>query len=233
MASRSRDSFTEGYEMMAGRPRALDLDIALPVILRLFWERGYSGQTLDQVAAELGVTKPTLCRTLGDKDAIFVAALGEYHQSYIAPAEDYLTQAGTLREGLHGFFGVFVARIVDDDLPPGCFMGDTAATSGFNVGTIAETLETLLGRLASTVHQQIEAAIDNGELGPTTSAAPVLQFVLGQISALAAISRSGPTRAQLDTVVEYMLNGLPWTAASGTSGSSERFVTHLEAPSFP
>jgi len=202
--------------MVAGRPRALDLDAALPLTLRLFWERGYSGQTLDQLAAELGVTKPTLCRTLGDKDAIFVAALDEYHQTYIAPAEEYLAQANTLREGLQGFFAVFVARIVDDDLPPGCFMGDTAAASGFDAGSIAETLQTLLGGLASIVHQRIETAIDNGELKSTTSSVPVLQFVLGQISALSAISRSDPTQAQLDDVVEYMLNGLPWAGADST-----------------
>lgn len=198
--------------MAAGRPRALDIDAALPVILRLFWERGYSGQTLDQVAAQLGVTKPTLCRTLGDKDAIFAAALDHYYQCYIAPAETQLEQADSLREGLQRFFTVFVERIDDGALPPGCFMGDSA-TSGFETGAIAEALQTLHGRLATAVHQRIEAAIDCGELENTTPAMPVLQYVLGQVSALAAISRSGPTRAQLDDVVDYMLAGLPWTGA--------------------
>ena len=95
-------------------------------------------------------------------------------------------------------------------------MGDTAAASGFDAGSIAETLQTLLGGLASIVHQRIETAIDNGELKSTTSSVPVLQFVLGQISALSAISRSDPTQAQLDDVVEYMLNGLPWAGADST-----------------
>jgi AcrR family transcriptional regulator len=197
---------------VAGRPRALDLDTALPVILRLFWERGYSGQTLDQIAAALNVTKPTLCRTLGDKDAIFAAALNEYYQSYIAPAEARLEQADTLREGLSGFFDVFVDRIIDEGLPPGCFMGDTASTGGFETGTIAETLQALHTGLASTMHRRIEAAIANGEFASNASPVPVLQFVLGQVSALAAISRSGPTQSQLDAVVEYMLAGLPWAA---------------------
>lgn len=202
---------------MAGRPRALDIDAALPEILRLFWESGYSGQTLDQIAAQLGVTKPTLCRTLGDKEAIFAAALVEYHETHIAPAEEGLEHAETLRLGLHAMFGVFVERIVDQGLPPGCFMGDTSATGGFVSGAIAETLQTLHGRLATRVRQRIEAGINDGELEPTTSAMPVLQFVLGQISALAAISRSEPTKAQLDEVVGYMLAGLPWTDNSSAN----------------
>jgi hypothetical protein len=48
----------------------------MPVILRHFWHDGYGGATLDQIAAELGVTKPTLYRTLGEKEAVFAAALG-------------------------------------------------------------------------------------------------------------------------------------------------------------
>jgi hypothetical protein len=54
------------------------------------------------------------------------------------------------------------------------------------------------------------SAIDEGELEPTTSAAAFILFVLGQVSALSAISRSTPTRSQLDSVVGYMLAGLPW-----------------------
>ena len=60
------------------------------------------------------------------------------------------------------------------------------------------------------LHERVAKAIDEGELEPNTSAAPVVQFVLGQFSALSAVSRSNPTRSQLESVVGYMLAGLPW-----------------------
>jgi len=184
----------------------------MPVILRHFWHDGYGGATLDQVAAEVGVTKPTLYRTLGEKEAVFAAALGTYHQTYIAPAERHLEQAATLRAALAGFFAVFVDRILDDDLPAGCFLGDSAMTGRFSTGPIAATIQGLQGRLASLVEQRVTAAVDDGELEPATSAAAVVPFVLGQVSAFSAISRSAPTRQQLDSVVGYILDGLPWAA---------------------
>lgn len=196
--------------MPAGRPRALDLDTAMPVIFRLFWHDGYGGSTLDQVAAELGVTKPTLYRALGEKEAVFAAALDTYHQTYIAPAEGHLRQSATLREALTGAFAVFVDRILDEDLPPGCFLGDSAMTGRFRIGPIAAAIQRHQGRLASLVQQRVERAIDDGELEPTTSVAAVVPYVLGQVSALSAISRSSPNRSQLDSVVGYMLAGLPW-----------------------
>ncbi len=187
------------------------METALPVILSCFWDSGYAGQTLDQIASEVGATKPTLVRTFGDKDAIFTAALVHYHQTYIAPAEEHLEKAGTLRDGLRGFFAVFVDRIANQDLPRGCFMGDTAAISGLAIGAASNTLQQLQEGLASKAHERIEAATVDGELEPTTSPVPVLQFILGQVSALSAISRSNPTRTQLETVVEYAIAGLPWT----------------------
>lgn len=184
----------------------------MPVILRHFWHDGYGGTTLDQVAAELGVTKPTVYRALGEKEAVFAAALGSYHQTYIAPAERHLQQAATLREALAEFFAVFVDRILDDELPAGCFLGDSAITGRFSSGPIAATIDRLQGRLASLVQQRVEAAIDDGEFEPATSVAAVVPYVLGQVSALSAISRSSPTRSQLDSVVGYMLAGLPWVS---------------------
>lgn len=58
----------------ADRWRVVRLRTKRYVIVGTLWRGGYRGSTLDQVAAALGVTKPTLCRTLGDKEAIFTAA---------------------------------------------------------------------------------------------------------------------------------------------------------------
>ncbi|MDA3040636.1 MAG: TetR/AcrR family transcriptional regulator [Actinomycetota bacterium] len=184
----------------------------MPVIVRLFWSGGYSQLTLDQVAAELGVTKPTLYRSLGEKETIFAAALEAYHQTYIQPCEQHWEHAPTLHQALAEGFAVVVERILDNDLPPGCFMGDTAAGE-FPTGLIAATLESLQGRMASTLHQRVERAIEEGELQPTTSPATVIQFILGQFAALSAVSRTNPTRSDLDAVVGYILAGLPWTEA--------------------
>ncbi|MDG2114657.1 MAG: TetR family transcriptional regulator [Actinomycetota bacterium] len=197
--------------MSAGRPKALDLEEAMPLIVGMFWRGGYVGSTLDEVAAALGVTKPTLCRTLGDKEAIFAAALDAYHREHIEPAEDHLDRAATLGQALEAVFSLFVERTLDDGLPEGCFLGDNGSSGEFTTGPIATTLHALQSRLASSVQRRIEQAISDGELEPGTSPAPIVQYILGQFAALSAISRSHPTSTQLDAVVRYMLDGLPWT----------------------
>lgn len=197
--------------MPAGRPRSLDPIDALPTILRTFWREGYDGATLDQIADELGVTKPTLCRTLGDKEAIFAAALEAYHRDHIEPAERHLDQADTLRDALEAVFALFAERTLTAELPDGCFMGDSGSSGDFVSGPVATTLNTLQGRLVASIQGRVERAVAEGELDSSTEPAAVVQYLLGQFAAISAISRIQPSRTELTSVVGYMLDGLPWT----------------------
>lgn len=200
--------------MPAGRPKSLDPAQAMPTILGRFWRDGYDGATLDQIATELGVTKPTLCRTLGDKEAIFAAALEAYHHQYIEPAERYLDQAGSLREALEQVFALFAERTLSGELPDGCFMGDSGSSGDFVAGPIAVTLSGLQHRLGSSVQRRVESAFASGELEPSTEPSAVVQYLFGQFAAISAISRSQPSRTGLELVVGYMLDGLPWATFS-------------------
>jgi AcrR family transcriptional regulator len=196
--------------MPAGRPKSLDPADALPTIVRMFWRGGYDGSTLDQIATELGVSKPTLCRTLGDKEAIFAAALEAYHREHIEPAERYLDQAETLREALEAVFGLFAERTLTAELPDGCFMGDSGSSGDFVAGPIAATLNALQDRLVASVQGRVTCALAEGELESSTEPTTVVQYLLGQFAAISAISRVQPSRTELLSVVGYMLDGLPW-----------------------
>lgn len=188
----------------------------------MFWRGGYDGSTLDQIAAELGVTKPTLCRTLGDKEAIFAAALEAYHREHIEPAERYLDQAETLREALEAVFALFAERTLTTELPDGCFMGDSGSSGDFVTGPIAATLQTLQHRLVASVQGRVEGALTDGELDSSTEPAAVVQYLLGQFAAISAISRFQPSRTELFAVVGYMLDGLPWADTRSSHRQDQR-----------
>mgnify|MGYP001800868200 CR=1 FL=1 len=181
-------------------------------IVRLVWAGGYAKLTLDQVAAELGVSKPTLYRALGDKDAVFSAALESYYRTYIQPGEDHLERAATLREAVQGCFDLNIDRMVDEHLPPGCFLTDTTTSGEFTTGLIAETLGTLQERTLTLLHERAERAITDGELTAETRPEAVVQYVLGQFAALSAVSRASPGRPELEQLVGFMVAGLPWNA---------------------
>lgn len=57
---------------------------------RLFYRQGIAATGVDSVAAESGVSKPTLYARFGTKDALVVAVLRERHRQRRAALEDHL-----------------------------------------------------------------------------------------------------------------------------------------------
>jgi AcrR family transcriptional regulator len=110
-------------------PRAERERQMLDAARALFAARGYADVTMDEVAAEVGVTKPLLYNYYGNKEQLFLACM--------RPAADALLQAvvsaiqaapdapGAFRAGIHAFFA-FLDRdgeawkvLHDESLPGG------------------------------------------------------------------------------------------------------------------
>ncbi|WP_434053625.1 MAG: TetR/AcrR family transcriptional regulator [Roseibium sp.] len=183
----------------------------MPTIVRLFWRDGFDRLTLDQVASELGVTKPTVVRALGDKEGIFAKALDAYYQTHIRPGERLLETAPDFRSAIAGCFRTSIDRILNPDNPQGCFLTDVTLTGAFTEGPVARTIASIQDRTLELLQGRIQEAKASGELRVDAEPAAVLNYVLAQFAALSAVSRFPQTRSALEAVVDYMVAGLPWS----------------------
>jgi AcrR family transcriptional regulator len=58
-----------------GRPRAYDPAAAFAAVTDTFWEKGFQGASLDDLAAAAGMNRPSLYAAFGDKKAMYLEAL--------------------------------------------------------------------------------------------------------------------------------------------------------------
>jgi TetR/AcrR family transcriptional regulator, mexJK operon transcriptional repressor len=99
-----------------GRPKDLGKRTAiLDVAKRLFPQHGFDGVSMDQIAAEAGVSKLTVYSHFGDKESLFSAAVR-------AKCEEQMPQAlflegleGSLREQLTAIAHAFFALVTSDE----------------------------------------------------------------------------------------------------------------------
>lgn len=116
--ARSRkDSRAAASPWQARRPgadHALKRDAVILAAARAFRERGYHNTSLDDLAAGLGVTKPTLYLYVPNKEAI----LFECFKAGLAQIQGCLTECesapGAARERLFAFIRGYAAAIVGD-----------------------------------------------------------------------------------------------------------------------
>jgi TetR/AcrR family transcriptional regulator, copper-responsive repressor len=67
-----------------GRPREFCKDDALRAAVELFWRKGYEGTSLTDLTEAMGITRPSLYATFGNKEQLFHRALDLYQKENLA-----------------------------------------------------------------------------------------------------------------------------------------------------
>src|SRR6185312_14805789 len=89
-------------------PREERMEQTLTVARALFAEGGYSAVTMDEVAAEVGVTKPLLYNYFGNKESLYIACMERAGDALVAMILETVGDASSpseaLNDGLRAFF---------------------------------------------------------------------------------------------------------------------------------
>src|SRR5579864_5276945 len=68
----------EKVTLTTGRPRAFDAKKALDCAMQVFWRKGYLGTSLSDLTDAMGINRPSLYATFGNKKSLFRKALEHY-----------------------------------------------------------------------------------------------------------------------------------------------------------
>ena len=99
-----------------GRPKDLGKRASiLEAAKRLFLEQGYQGVSMDQIAAEAGVSKLTVYSHFGDKDALFAAAVQAKCAEMLPDALFEIELTGSVRDQLKAIGQAFFALITSEE----------------------------------------------------------------------------------------------------------------------
>ena len=64
--------------MVSGRRKSFDEDQALGSAMEVFWAKGYVGASLSDLTKSMGINKPSMYSTFGNKEALFIKATEYY-----------------------------------------------------------------------------------------------------------------------------------------------------------
>jgi TetR/AcrR family transcriptional regulator, copper-responsive repressor len=183
-----------------GRPPAYDREIALGAIRDVFWDRGFSATSLDDIAAAAGMNRPSLYGAFGDKREMYLAAL----QMFAVESGRELQKAlgaPTLREALEAFY----VRAIQDYVsgsggPRGCLVICTAVTEATGDPAIRSALAAILAELDSVVAVRIARAQAEGDRCASGEAKVLARVATSVLHSVALRARAGARRSELLTI---------------------------------
>lgn len=181
-----------------GRPRAYDPEVALQRALETFWKSGYSGTSLDDLAAATGMNRPSLYAGFGDKRAIYLKALEHYWQRNLRAMRSALAPERPLREALQSVFeGALAIYFSGDGRPRGCFAFGTATTEVVADPLIRAAFNRGTRSLDECLEARFRIARDNGEVSADADPETMAELAAAVLSRLAIRARAGTPRAEL------------------------------------
>jgi AcrR family transcriptional regulator len=169
---------------------------------RVFARSSFEHASMDEIAAEAGVGKPTLYRYFSGKDALFVAVFEHALDDLEVRLERVLEEEAETTARLAGLASEIVPTF-RQHLVSLRFLGDTAAEADRSKRRIFRDRRKRIGIYLA---RAIEDGISRGEMR-AIDPAKAAQIMIGMLWSATATSEGGDTETGRD-VVDILLHGL-------------------------
>jgi AcrR family transcriptional regulator len=191
-----------------GRPRAFDADKALEAALRVFWRKGYEGTALSDLTAAMGINRPSIYATFGNKEALFLKALDRYMErrtNYTAVALKEPTSRAVAERLMVGTADLLSCP----GNPKGCLMVQGALASGKEADPIRKELISRRATGEAALRERFERAKAEGDLSVGADPEDLARYVMAVMHGMSVQSAGGASRAELQGVIDLSLRAWP------------------------
>lgn len=184
-----------------GRPRGFEPEIALSKAIDAFREGGFAATSLDDLSEAMGINRPSLYGTFGDKRELFLKAYQRYRQDMNAAFAVAFVPGLSLRQTFEKVYAVAIDIYVSGkNGPRGCFTVMTATSEAMADPEIRTLVQNAFSNGYRTLKNRLELAVAEGDL-PANANIPVLaQIGAGAFDTLAIKARARVPRAELEAI---------------------------------
>jgi AcrR family transcriptional regulator len=191
-----------------GRPRLFDPDRALECALKVFLEKGYEGASLSDLTEAMGINRPSLYATFGDKSSLFHKALEQYSEGSAHYLRDAL-QEKTSKKVAEALLRGAAKFQTDPDHPPGCLGVNGALVCGKDAQCVRRELISWRSRAEELITQRLKQAKVSGDLPSSVNPADLSRFLTSVIYGMSVRAVSGASRAELMRIAKTALRAWP------------------------
>ena len=200
--------------MPVGRPRKFNADEVLDRAMQVFWRRGFRGTSLNELARELGIEKPSLYAAFGNKEQLFLKALDRYASGFGRRAVLMLQETPSGKAAIEALLSAFAAQLADADSPAGCMIANCAVECRDLSASINRELVEWLEATEKAILDRLKRARKEGDLAPGEDIRALARYFATVLQGMVALSRIKRDAKELRHVVRIALRAWPEPAAT-------------------
>ena len=199
-----------------GRPRTFDPDTALRKALDLFWERGYEGTSLNDLAQAMGIASASIYACFGSKEDLFRKVMALYGTTSGEPPRRALREQPTARAAIHAMLRAAADEITRPDAPHYCMLILAAPTGAVENHPVREFLAGIRRDMVTENRDRLARGVADGDLTASADLDAIARYYTTVVQGLSIQARDGASRADLEAVITCAM------AAWDTLASADR-----------
>ena len=190
------------------RTREFDELEVLDKAVELFWEKGYTATSANDLVDRLGLSRSSLYSTFGDKRTLYLRSIDRYKKQYVNAMINMVKQSDDLPKTIEQIFKMILEQDIRAKIPKGCLM----VNSSVELGPHDEQMARIVSEHEKNVELAFEAAIlkgqKKGQISKAHSAKSLSRFLYNSISGLRVAVRSKVGKATLNDVIKVNMSVL-------------------------
>ncbi len=194
--------------MPRGRPRKFDEHAAINGAMLLFWEKGLSATSLDDLAKAMQMNRPSIYNAFGNKDDIYRKAVSKFCGQLDHGLKEILEGVPKLRDGLIAFYDSAIEVYCGNNPAMGCLMVCTAPSEAISHPRVGEDLRELISRLDKRLAERLRKAQTDGELSTEIDTGLTAKRLQATLQTLALRARTGASKRELRRIAVYAVDKL-------------------------
>lgn len=189
-----------------GRPRSFDREQALERAMHVFWMHGYETASLADLTAAMGINPPSLYAAFGDKEQLFLEAVGRYLET-LRTGWAVLHQAHTARDAIGRLLDWTAGLMTQSRGPRGCLL--MMSTTNCSSRTVRDAIAELRSIGEAQIRECLQRGIEQGEISAGVDAAGLAKFFVTVIMGMSMQARDGATRENLLEIASVAMRSWP------------------------
>ena len=190
------------------RNKEFNEEEVLAKAMQLFWQRGYSNTSMQDLVQGLGISRSSLYDTYGDKHALFVKALEYYRAGASQRMIDLIDQASSAREAIKQLLQLTITDLLHDVQHKGCFIVNATVEVATHDAQIKELVCHNDTNIEEAFYQAIRKGQHNGDITTRHNARAMARFMITTIKGMRVSAKLANTPSFYEDVMRVTLSVL-------------------------
>jgi TetR/AcrR family transcriptional repressor of nem operon len=187
------------------RTKDFDEQEILQKAIKLFWQKGYNGTSMQDLIDGLGIGRSSIYHAFGDKHTLYLKALERYQQDGTQRLVDTINAGPTIQDAIRNLLKTNNSDRALCGIPEGCFK----VNAGVEVAVDDEEILKLLREDDVIIEKALYTAIkqqqDSGKLSAAKDPRALARFVCNTMAGIRAYAKTKKDEVFFNDIINTAL----------------------------